>query len=142
VKHTVLAALAGVVLLSGVVAGCVERAKNPENQLPSGMVDLPKPGAVLRPGRTLVGGWAIDDTGVAEVRVFFDGRFKAATTLKVPRPDVSQAKPWYARPGDLHGWNVEVDFGLAPGEHEILVQAVDINGAARDIGLVPVTVTR
>jgi hypothetical protein len=80
----------------------------------------------------------VDDSGVTEIRIYFDGRFVARTTLIVPRPDVSKALPEYARPGDLHGWNLEVDFGATAGDHTILVQAVDTNGATRDIGSIAV----
>jgi hypothetical protein len=124
------------------VVSCGGGAVDPDNELPFGIVDTPKAGAVLRPGDTVVGGWAMDDSGVEEIRIYFDGRFWAGTTLAVPRPDVARALPRYAREGDLHGWNVRVDFGLSPGDHTIIVQAVDDRGATRDIGVVPVTIPR
>lgn len=120
--------------------GCGPGIRNPGNELPSGLVDVPKAGATLRPGPTLVGGWAVDDSGIREVRVYFDGRFKASTVLTVARPDVAKAMPRYARADALHGWNVLVDFGMAPGAHTLLVQAVDDHGATRDIGVISVTV--
>jgi hypothetical protein len=122
------------------LSACVERAKNPENELPQGTVDMPKSGDVLRPGKTLVGGWALDDSGVAEIRIYLDGRYKASARLNVARPDVAQAHPRYARRGDIYGWNVEVNFGTSPGPHTILCQAIDDNGAPRDIGTVPVVI--
>jgi len=121
---------------------CAERAKNPDNELPFGVVDTPKPDAVLTPGKTLVGGWALDDSGVAEIRIYLDGHFKTSVRLSVPRPDVAKEMPRYARRGDIYGWNVETDFGMSPGPHTILAQAVDDSGATRDIGVIPVTVPR
>jgi hypothetical protein len=118
--------------------GCTERAKDPANELPHGSVDRPKAGDTIRPGRTVVGGWAIDDSGVAEIRLYFDGHYKASARLNVVRPDVGQAYPRYAHRGDVYGWNVEVDFGTALGPHTIVVQAVDDNGATTDIGTIPV----
>ena len=125
-------------LVFALTVSCGNKAINPDNELPSGVVDTPKSGDMLRPGPTLVGGWAVDDSGVAEIRIFFDGHFQARTTLTVVRPDVARALPQYARKGDLYGWNALVDFAATPGAHTILVQAVDTAAATRDIGVVPV----
>jgi hypothetical protein len=135
------AAVVGTLMLAGVaISACVERAKEPGNELPQGYVDAPKPGDVLQPGKTRVGGWALDDSGVAEVRIYFDGRYKASARLNVARPDVGRIHPRYARRGDIYGWNLNVDFGTSPGTHTIVVQAVDDNGATCDIGIVPVVI--
>lgn len=139
-KRLVVMAVCGVFLVSA--AACGPNPKDPENQLPNGFLDKPAPDAVLGPGPTLVGGWAVDDTGITEVRVFFDGRYRASTTLTVSRPDVSKAMAPYARGTDIHGWNVEIDFGMEAGPHAILAQAVDDHGATRDIGIVTVHIPR
>jgi Bacterial Ig domain len=135
-----VARMAATMVVGLCVAACGRAAQVPDNELPSGVVDLPAAGAILRPGPTLVGGWAVDDSGIREIRVYFDGHLKATTGIAVRRPDVAKAMPRYARPDALHGWNVLVDFGMAPGAHTIRVQAVDNKGATRDIGVVPVTV--
>jgi len=122
-----------------VTAACGNRDLDPANELPFGVIDVPAAGTTLRPGPTVVGGWALDDSGIAEIRVYFDGRFVARATPDVPRPDVTQAYPKYARGGDRHGWNIEVDFAATPGPHTILAQAVDSQGATRDLGSVVVT---
>jgi hypothetical protein len=137
-RHVVRVGAIAVVLAS--FLACGERVKNPDNELPLGVVDIPRAGDVLKPGKTLVGGWALDDSGISEIRIYFDGHYKTSVRLNVPRPDVARQMPRYARRGDIHGWNVEVDFGMGPGPHAILVQAVDDSGATRDIGVVPVTV--
>jgi N-acetylmuramoyl-L-alanine amidase len=85
-----------------------------------------------------VGGWALDDRGVAEIRVYVDNHFATSTVLNTDRPDVSKAFPQYARGNDKHGWTVAIAFD-APGPHTILVQAIDSDGATRDIGSVAVT---
>lgn len=131
--------LATAVLMLALAVSCRRETLDPVNELPLGNVDIPRALEVLRPGPTLVAGWAVDDSAVAEIRIFFDGHFKARTTPSVPRPDVAVALPKYARRGDLYGWNVQVDFAATPGSHTILVQAVDDAGATRDIGIVPVS---
>jgi hypothetical protein len=129
-------------VLVAVLSACVDPPPDPANELPIGVVDTPAAGEVLRPGPTMVGGWAADDTGILEVRIYFDGRFVTRATPTVARPDVAKALPKYARTGDLYGWNVAVDFAATPGAHTILAQAVDRSGATRDIGVIPVTVPR
>jgi hypothetical protein len=120
-------------------SACGEPPPSADNELPKGVVDTPTSGETLRPGPTFVGGWAVDDTRVVEIRIYFDGRFAARTTPTVARPDVAKVFPAYARPGDLYGWNVVVDFGATAGPHTVIAQAVDTHGATRDIGVVPVT---
>ena len=85
-----------------------------------------------------VAGWALDDKGVKEVRVYIDGHFAESTPLNTPRPDVSKVFPQYANGNHLHGWSIVIAFE-APGIHTILAQAVDTNGATHDIGTVSVT---
>lgn len=135
-------AYAGLALLVVCAAGCTGNPKNPKNELPTGFLDLPANGAVLQPGPTHVGGWAVDDTGVAEVRIYFDLKYAGSTTLSVARPDVSKAMPTHARGTDIHGWNAYIDFGREPGGHTILAQAVDSHGATRDLGMVTVTIPK
>jgi hypothetical protein len=139
-RSRITALIGALVVATASWAACTERAKNPDNELPQGELDAPKTGDILRPGKTLVGGWAIDDAGVAEIRIYFDGRYKASARLNVARPDVTRAHPRYARRGDISGWNVALDFGISPGPHTILAQAVDDNGATRDIGVVSVVI--
>lgn len=124
------------------LTACTGAPSDPNNELPLGVVDTPRAGEVLRPGPTVVGGWAVDDVGVAEIRIYFDGRFAARTTLSVARPDVTKALPAYGRSGDRHGWNVMVDFAATAGAHTILAQAVDSAGATRDIGVIAITASR
>lgn len=139
----------GVLALALVVlAGCGNRPAHPapsagaslpdpSNQLPFGTLDAPTTGATL-PADVTVSGWAMDDKGVAGIRVYVDGHFMQATTLTIHRPDVSAAVPLYARQSDRHGWTVRI--GLKPGPHTVLAQAVDDVGATRDLGSVSVTV--
>ena len=112
---------------------------DPANELPFGNVDQPL--AKSQTGAsTPVGGWAMDDREVREVRVYVDGHLAEVSPLNTLRPDVTKAFPQYARASHMHGWSTVIAFE-APGAHTILVQAVDSNGATRDIGTVPVTST-
>ena len=117
--------------------GSEDGVLDPANELPFGNVDAPV--AKSQTGATTaVGGWAMDDREVREVRVYVDGRLAEVSKLNTDRPDVSKVFPQYAHASHLHGWTIAIAFD-APGPHTILVQAVDSNGATRDIGSVPVT---
>jgi hypothetical protein len=145
-RRIVIAAVGVCTLLMGswLVGACSPERATPSrtNELPFGAVDIPKNGEVV--GRTLdVLGWAADDSGIAVVHVYVDGKFNAAAHLTITRPDVSKAFPKYTRHdpalANVHGWQTVVDLGEKPGPHTILAQAVDDEGATRDLGSVVVT---
>jgi hypothetical protein len=123
------------------LAGCnrrqTNRAIDPTNELPFGVVDGPKDGSAV-PAVVTTGGWALDDRGIREVRIYVDGHFANVTPLNTPRPDVVKAYPQYARGSDVVGFTTTVEFTM-PGPHTIVVQAVDTDGATRDIGSIKVT---
>lgn len=115
------------------------RPPDPKNELPFGVVDLPRPGATVR--RTaFVSGWALDDSSIKGVRVYLDSRYVSDARLGVERADVSKVYPRYAHGTNAHGWGVEVDFSAVTGAHTLLVQAIDDRGATRDVGVVSVHV--
>ena len=120
------------------VAGCAPAGEHdPVNELPFGNVDLPAPGAELT-ALSPVSGWALDDRGIREIRLYIDGHLANTCRLTQARPDVSQIFPQYARGRHRHGWVMLAGFDV-PGPHTIIVQAVDSDGATRDIGVLKVT---
>jgi hypothetical protein len=126
-------------------AGCQRPSSEPDpkNELPFGFIDAPTPGASV--GRQIqMYGWAVDDQGVTDVRIFVDGKYVARTTLTQARPDVTKAHPNYAHGTETHGWALTVELGnaISNGPHTVLAQAVDTQGATRDIGTVSVSVAR
>jgi N-acetylmuramoyl-L-alanine amidase len=128
-------------LLALIVGGGCRRQSNraldPTNELPFGHVDMPTDGQHVG-SETSVAGWAMDDRGIREIRVYVDGHFVNVAQLAVDRPDVSKVFPQYARGSHQHGWGVSVQFQGAD-VHKIVVQAVDSDGATRDIGVLDVT---
>ena len=123
------------------VAGCSRTSANrpldPDNELPIGTVDAPADGARV-PMAGPIAGWALDDRGIREVRIYVDGRFVNMTPLNTSRPDVAKAYPQYVHGSDVVGWTTTLGFS-APGIHTVLAQAVDTDGATRDIGSLKVT---
>lgn len=114
---------------------------NRTNELPFGFVEAPPAGAGVE-RKMVVGGWALDDQGVKEVRVFVDNKYAGRTSIDQPRPDVTKLYPNYPANNDLHGWvlTVPLDAAVQEGNHTVLVQAVDTQGATKDIGTVAVVV--
>ena len=135
--------LASLLFAAACHRGAASRDPSPKNELPFGYLDFPMSGAMVEremPAR----GWALDDGQVTEVRVYLDNHFIARATLTESRADVSKAYPAYAHNTDVHGWTILVALGgdTPIGPHTILVQAVDDQGATRDIGMANVTLTR
>jgi len=137
---SVARAVAAAALLTfalGCNRGASEGVLDPSNELPFGNVDAPV--AKSQTGAsTSVGGWAMDDREIREVRIYVDGRLAEVSTMNTDRPDVTKVFPQYAHATQVHGFTALVAFER-PGAHTILVQAVDSNGATRDIGTVPIT---
>lgn len=133
-----MGAACAALLIAILAAGCGRSrgVNDPANELPFGHVDVPVEGARVQ-AQTPIAGWAMDDRGVREIRVYVDGRIVNHGPLTDERPDVSKAFPQYARGRNRHGWTLTMDF-VVPGPHAVLVQAVDDDGATRDIGTLSV----
>ena len=132
--------IAGSLVVLSVMAGCrrqSNRALDPANELPFGTVDTPANGQHVG-GEVNFGGWAMDDRGIREIRIYVDGHFVNLGQLGVERADVSKAFPQYVHGNHQHGWGIPIDF-TSPGAHKVVVQAVDIDGATRDIGVLDIT---
>ncbi len=108
------------------------------NELPFGNVENPPANAVVPP-TFAVSGWALDDRSVEVVRVFVDNRFRLSARLTADRPDVTKVFPNYSRQSNRHGFEAALKVEQ-PGLHTVLVQAIDRDGATKDIGVVTITV--
>ena len=122
-----------------VLGGCSggKGVNDPANELPFGHVDSPVPGAEVK-AESPAYGWALDDRGITDIRIYVDGHLINSGALNVDRPDVSKAYPRYNHAHHKHGWTLLMGFDV-PGPHTIVVQAVDTDGATRDIGTIAVT---
>jgi len=109
---------------------------DPANELPFGALDFPVQGAQVK-AEAPVAGWVLDDRGVQQVRVYVDGHLINTGGLTQERPDVSKMFPQYSHGTHKHGFLMLMGFD-APGPHVIVIQAVDSDGATRDIGVVNV----
>jgi hypothetical protein len=126
-------------LIAAALTACAGNrgADDPANELPSGYVDVPADGASVH-AETMIAGWAVDDRGVKQIRIYVDNHLVNTGALTSQRPDVSKAFPRYVRGNHTHGFAIVAGFD-APGRHKVLVQAVDTDGATRDIAVLNVT---
>ena len=132
------------VLLAG-AAGCalVQSSPDQKNELPFGWVDEPTNGAAIE-RNVNSHGWVLDDNTVEKVNVYLDGHYLAQTKVTEARPDVTRIYPKYAHGNDTHGWKLVIPLPgeVTLGPHKLVFQAVDNQGATRDIGAVDVRLDR
>lgn len=113
-----------------------QRERNPPSM---GYIDIPAAGAVVDP-IVRVSGWAVDESGVKMVRIYFDDELMVSVPLVTPRPDVEQAYPHYGTPGKIHGFESLIDAGAHVGYTLIRAEAVDGKGAVSQIYSVSVKI--
>jgi hypothetical protein len=132
-------------VLLACAAGCTSLQTGPDskNELPFGWVDEPTDGLAVERNVTSHG-WALDDNTVSKVHVYLDGHYLAQTTITEVRPDVSKTYPRYAHGNDTHGWRMAITLprDVTLGPHKLVFQAVDNQGATRDIGTADVRLDR
>lgn len=140
-RSSLVASLLGCSLLaacgSGKPAASASTTIDPNNELPFGYIDTPAPGQHL-PRMFVARGWALDDTGIAAIRLFVDSKFLMPVERRTVRDDLKNTFPDYANRTRRHGWlaTVELPPTLPPGPHVLLVQVTDTGGLTRDLNLV------
>jgi Bacterial Ig domain len=130
------AAIVAVLLLAAACGGesrsdAPKRQKEP-NPPSKGMIDIPANNATVdTPVR--VSGWAVDESGVTGVRIYFDDELMITAPLVSKRPDVEKAFPQLAVPGAMHGFEAMIDAGSHAGYTVIRAVAMDGKGAQTPI---------
>lgn len=123
------------------LVSCGAKASFNRAPLPFGSVDLPQPKTIVQ-GTMQVSGWVLANEPVQVVSVYIDRQFITSVPVAIARPDVAAAKPEYKNAANS-GFGVAIDSAtLAPGWHEVVVQARSESGAVRDLAAVPILVKR
>jgi hypothetical protein len=106
-------------------------------------VDEPANGAAIE-RNVSSHGWALDDNGVSKVNIYLDGHYLTQAGVTDAREDVSKVYPKYAHGNDTHGWKMVITLprDVTLGPHTLVFQAVDNQGATRDIGTADVRLDR
>ena len=96
------------------------------------MIDIPANGATVdTPVR--VSGWAIDESGVTGVRIYFDDELMVTAPVVTARPDVEKKYPAFTSPGAIHGFEAMIDAGSHAGYTVIRAVAIDGKGAQTEV---------
>ena len=112
-----------------------------EAALPRGAVESPQPATVVT-SELVVSGWASSPDGLEEVAIYVNGDYVDSAVLGFSRPDVLAADPANV-PEGTSGFLLRVEaFRLPRGHVSLVVQVRTRAGATRDVGVVPITVTR
>ena len=136
-KRITIAALAATLMLG--LAACGEDAhpdtpkrQHEPNPASKGFIDIPSDGATVdTPLR--VSGWAVDESGVTGVRIYFDDELMMTAPIVTARPDVEKLYPAYKTPGAIHGFEAVIDAGSHAGYTVIRAVAIDGKGAQTQI---------
>jgi len=136
-----------VVLIASVVAGgCSSGAEREgptrqrEPNPPSiGFLDVPTANAVVET-RVVVAGWALDESGVRLVRIYFDDQLMASVRPATVRRDVEAQFPERRTADGVHGFDAVIDAGSHSGYTTIRAEAIDNKGGLTPIGSVTVKI--
>jgi hypothetical protein len=108
------------------------RRQNEPNPRSVGVIDIPANGATVD-SLVRVSGWAVDESGVTGVRVFFDDELMVTAPIVTPRPDVEKRFPQYSAPGAIHGFESLIDARAHAGYTVVRAVAIDGKGAQTEI---------
>src|SRR5262249_27563683 len=104
-----------------------------------GIIDIPANGATVdTPVR--VSGWAVDESGVTGVRIYFDDELMLTAPIVTARPDVEKQLPRFASPGAIHGFEANIGAGAHAGYTVIRAVAIDGKGAQSEIHSITVKI--
>jgi hypothetical protein len=125
--------IAGALCLLAVACSTPGRENGPKRQREAnpgsmGFIDIPANGATVDP-TVRVSGWAVDESGIKVVRIYFDDELMVSVPLVTPRPDINKAFPKYAKPDMIHGFEALIDAGAHGGYTVIRAEAIDGKGA-------------
>lgn len=102
-----------------------------------GYIDWPKPRASVS-SVFAVEGWAADQDGVVEVRIYVDADRVAVVRPWLARPDLDAAFPNIAR--ERHGFSAELNVGSKTGPCVVRADILDTRGAVTPVARVRVAI--
>jgi hypothetical protein len=102
-----------------------------------GYIEWPKRNASMS-SVFVVEGWAADQDGVVEVRIYVDADRVAIAHPWLARPDVEAALPNVAR--QRHGFSVEVNAGSKIGPRVVRADVLDTRGAVTTVARATITI--
>ena len=96
-------------------------------------LDAPTNNSVVTDGNLQIRGWALDEAGVKEVRVYIDNKDFGTITYGTTRTDVNKAYPGYSS-GNNAGFDGKIDVSsLTSGNKNVVVKITSNDGTSKDI---------
>ena len=96
-------------------------------------LDSPTNNSVVTDGNLKIRGWALDQAGVKEVRVYIDNKDFGTVTYGTTRSDVNNAYPGYAS-GNNAGFDGTIDVSsLTSGNKKVVVRITSNDGTVQNI---------
>lgn len=140
-KRTILAVVIGLAMACSDETSRPDAPKRQRGSNPAsvGFIDIPLDGATVDP-YVRVSGWAVDESGVTGVRIYFDDDLMVTAPLVTKRPDINEKFAQFAKPDALHGFEALIDAGSHVGYTTIRAVAVDGKGAQSQIRTVTVKI--
>lgn len=136
-RHNIAAVLVAVAVLGGFGAAAAPRLTRAlltrdtgPNAASIGYIDRPKVRTSVS-SVFVVEGWAADEDGVVEVRIYVDADRAAVVRPSVARPDVDALFPKVAR--ERHGFGAELNVGSRTGWCVIRADVLDTRGAVTTV---------
>ena len=96
-------------------------------------LDSPTNNSVVTDGNLKIRGWALDEAGVKEVRVYIDNKDFGTVTYGTTRADVNNAYPGYSS-GNNAGFDGTIDVSsLTSGNKNVVVKITSNDGTSKNI---------
>ncbi|MDO4925306.1 MAG: N-acetylmuramoyl-L-alanine amidase [Turicibacter sp.] len=96
-------------------------------------LDSPTNNSVVTDGNLKIRGWALDQVGVKEVRVYIDNKDFGPVTYGTTRVDVNKAYPGYSS-GNNAGFDATIDVSsLTSGNKKVVVKITSNDGTSQNI---------
>ncbi|MDY4077607.1 MAG: N-acetylmuramoyl-L-alanine amidase [Clostridium sp.] len=95
---------------------------------PRGRIDYPSENESIKEKSIRIKGWALNSSGIKEVKVYIDGTYICKASLGVPRDDVNATYPNYPN-GDKSGYYADINLSnISYGKKKITVEEIGLNG--------------
>ncbi|WP_303863963.1 Ig-like domain-containing protein [Alkalibaculum bacchi] len=95
---------------------------------PKMYIDVPANNQKILNQSIRISGWALNSSGIKEVRILLDGNIVGNATIGIERTDVDKVYPGYPN-GAKSGYEYMLDISqIKPGNHYVTVEAVGIDG--------------
>ncbi|WP_238902752.1 Ig-like domain-containing protein [Clostridium sp. YIM B02506] len=99
-------------------------------------IDNPVSNSTVSVGKSItINGWALNESGIKEVKIYLDNLYLGNATMGISRPDVKKVYPEYMK-ADKSGFEYTINnSSLSEGAKTIKVQAIGIDGTSQQYSI-------